>query len=546
MYFWRWAIWKAFEKNDSGPAAVSFITAASWLSGPGFLGLRALARQHADEIWVIHLGGEGRGALQDENVFAIQTPVAIVTLIRRGLPDTGSAAKVYYQQLSGTRDSKLDALSRVTPPAHEDPNWETLEAESEYSPLVPTKHEGAWSSYAALTDLFPWQQPGAKYNRAWPISPDPAVLTQRWNALLDIRENAARAEAFVTGDTGRNIYTNVAGLPPIAELRAGQPHRPIVPYAHRSFDRQWTIEDPRLANLERPSLWNSRSDRQLYLSTMTTTPLGPGPALTVATAVPDLHHFRGSYGGKDVIPLYRDSYALEPNVTGGLLQHLAEAYARESPPAPEDLTAYIYALLAHPGYHDRFSAELTMPGPRVPVTADGSLFDEVADVGRRLLWLQTFATRYVDEASGRPRTLPRGPQIAWVRPVRDIPEDPKDIRFDEGTQTLHVGSGQVSGISQEVWSFSVSGLPVLQRWLAVRTKLGTGRSTTRSTPLDRIRPQAWLDSWNDELLELAYVLTETVAMSSTQTQLLARVVDGVVLDGAQLPQPTDASRKPPR
>ena len=26
----------------------------------------------------------------------------------------------------------------------------------------------------ALTDLFPWQQPGCKFGRTWPVAPDPA------------------------------------------------------------------------------------------------------------------------------------------------------------------------------------------------------------------------------------------------------------------------------------------------------------------------------------------------------------------------------------
>lgn len=44
VYFWRWAIWKAFEAHGDGPGMVAFITGSSWLTGPGFVGLRQLAR----------------------------------------------------------------------------------------------------------------------------------------------------------------------------------------------------------------------------------------------------------------------------------------------------------------------------------------------------------------------------------------------------------------------------------------------------------------------------------------------------------------------
>ncbi|MCH8301562.1 MAG: N-6 DNA methylase, partial [Proteobacteria bacterium] len=36
VYFWRWALWKVFEQSES-PGIVAFITASSYLRGPGFL-----------------------------------------------------------------------------------------------------------------------------------------------------------------------------------------------------------------------------------------------------------------------------------------------------------------------------------------------------------------------------------------------------------------------------------------------------------------------------------------------------------------------------
>ena len=38
------------------------------------------------------LGGEGRGTRQDENVFAIQTPVAIAIAVRYGAPNPATPA----------------------------------------------------------------------------------------------------------------------------------------------------------------------------------------------------------------------------------------------------------------------------------------------------------------------------------------------------------------------------------------------------------------------------------------------------------------------
>ena len=71
------------HKTAVGPGIVSFITASSYIDGDAFSGMREHMRKICDHIDVIDLGGEGRGTRQDENVFAIQTPVAIFVAWRK-------------------------------------------------------------------------------------------------------------------------------------------------------------------------------------------------------------------------------------------------------------------------------------------------------------------------------------------------------------------------------------------------------------------------------------------------------------------------------
>jgi len=166
VYFWRWAIWKVFENDPQDKAIISFITASSWLDGPAFVGLRKLAIDTASEIWVLDLGGEGRGARKEENVFDIQSPVAIVTLVR-----TGKAAKpasVYYRRIRGTRQEKFDQLDSIQRLEVSD-GWATLKADNGEN-FIPASTNNLWSSMPLLADVFPWQQPGIKYNRMWPVA----------------------------------------------------------------------------------------------------------------------------------------------------------------------------------------------------------------------------------------------------------------------------------------------------------------------------------------------------------------------------------------
>lgn len=114
VYFWRWALWKTFEHDLAlGPGVVTFITASSFIDGDAFLGMRRHMRALCDEIWVIDLGGEGRGTRRDDNVFAIQTPVAITVAARYGSGDRKVPGKVHYTRIEGSRAEKLHRLEAL-------------------------------------------------------------------------------------------------------------------------------------------------------------------------------------------------------------------------------------------------------------------------------------------------------------------------------------------------------------------------------------------------------------------------------------------------
>lgn len=523
---------------------VAFITASSWLTGPGFVGLRQLAREVCDEAWVLDLGGDNKGANPEENVFAIETPVAIVVLIRKNKKDRKQPARIHYRRVHGSAHEKLAAMETIAD--RDDPlagNWSDG-PEAWMAPLVPPTGDAAWHSMPALADLFPWQQPGCKFGRTWPIATTRDALEQRWRHFVAASPQDKPA-LFVTAKTGRNTTTKVPGYAVLNTLSAAAPPEPIVRYGYRSFDRQWTYVDPRLTALERPALWDSRSSSQLYFAAPMTKGVSAGPTVTVMPYVPDLHAFRGSFGGKDIIPLYRDREARQPNLARGLQKALGESIGIPQPP-PEDIAAYVYTLLSATGYQQRFTEALKTPGPRVPMTADPSLWHEAVQLGRHLLWLHTWAERFVDADAGRGPRLPRLDDIGWDTEVTRMPQSSKDIVYDEAAQHLRIGDGVVTGVRPDVWRYSVSGMQVLPKWLGYRTAKGSGRAASSKNPLDKIRPSAWPDAWNDELLDLLRLLTVTLDKQPAQADLLERICAGPLITSGELPQPTPAQRKPPK
>ncbi len=140
-----------------------------------------------------------------------------------------------------------------------------------------------------------------------------------------------------------------------------------------------------------------------------------GPALRASGLIPDAHHYAGSFGGR-VFPLWADEQATQSNLKPALLSYLSKTLGR--PVTPEDLFSYIAAIAANPAYTARFQPDLSTPGLRVPLTADPALFREAADLGRRVLWLQTFGDRMADPAKGRPVGPPRVAHKPAIDPAR--------------------------------------------------------------------------------------------------------------------------------
>lgn len=537
VYFWRWSIWKVFEQDPVSPGFVGFITPSSWLNGPGFIGLRELVKDKCTDVFIVDLHGSSLRRIGDENIFGIDTAVAVALVVRSPFKPVAQTS-IRYLSVTGTKTEKFDRLGELN---LGNTRWKA-DPSLPKAHFVPATGSQEWLTFPTVTDLFPWQQPGCKFGRLWPQAPSPFILMQRWAAFTAIATKELRAKAFVTGSSGRNIETRVQGFGPLVELKPGDVSEPIDRYGYRSFDRQWAFNDPRLAKTESPSLWNSLSADQIFGVTLSSYPITSGPAMVVFTCVPDMAAFRGSFGGKDVLPLYRDK-SLSPNVSKEFLSVLHVLLSRTEEISPELFFSYCFALLAGTDYTRRFREELETPGPRIPLTRDHQLFMEMAAYGEQLVWLQTFGERF---RTGERKGLKIDSMIKWNKKPSRIPADTRDFRYDPDSQTLHVADGQLSGVGPEVWGFEVSGMPVVKKWLGYRTAKGTGKAASSTSPLDKIRPTEWEPEWSEELREIVHVLTETEKMRPAGIALLDRIMAGDLISADELPSPPEELRKPPR
>ncbi|MEV4142494.1 type ISP restriction/modification enzyme [Amycolatopsis sp. NPDC049691] len=525
IYFWRWATWKAFDAHPDEPAGVvALVCPAGFATGQGFAGMREYLRRTADEGWFIDLSPEGHQPPISTRFFREnQQPICVAVFIRRGTPNPTVPALIHRVSVSGNVPDKEGVLERL----QVDSEWDTCA--DDWSAPFRSLGDERWGSMPALSELMPWQSPGVKPNRTWVYAPDRESLSERWRALVGadadqksllFKEspdcNLRRVGPRIPGyENSRRPFADERGVPP-APTRVG----------FRSFDRQWLIPDSRLLARPRPALWGVVSDRQIFVVEQHSHDIGSGPGLVFSGLIPDMDYFMGHHGGR-VLPLYRDSAGHDPNLAPSLLQFLSSRLDVDV--TPDDLVAYLAAVVAHPAFTTRFAADLKTPGIRVPLTRRPELWMEAVRIGREIVWLHTYGQRFVDASAGR---RPGSPKMRAARPVVRVgipdTEDgmPERIGYDETTRTLHVGDGRVSPVSPSVWNYRVAGMLVVKHWFGYRKKSPSGN---RKSPLDDLVATTWTPTMTTELLELLNVLELCVAVEPRQAALLDDIMAGPLL-----------------
>lgn len=556
VYFWRWAAWKVFGPRPNTPdraGIVCFITVAGFLAGPGFQKMRDDLRRSCDEIWIIDCSPEGHQPEVNSRIFQdVQQPVCIVLASRTPNNDPAVPARVRFRALpKARRDEKFAVLASL---GLNDAGWVDVAA-GWRDPFLPAA-TGVWATFPKLSELAGDAGSGVMPGRTWVIAPDVQSLERRWMCLIEERNPTRKADLFHPhllkeglGDrhVGKVLSDGLGTLPfrDVSVEKDTQAMLPAVRYGFRSFDRQWIIADKRLINRPNPNLWMNHSRHQVYLTALEDPAPTGGPAISFTADVPDLHHYKGSFGGR-VYALYSDA-ATTPALPLGLLELLAQHYG--TAPSPEDVFTYIGAIVAHPGYVEQFRLDLTTRELRVPLTADPALFAEAAELGREVIWLHTYGERFIDPAKGRRHAPPRMPagQNPIIPKAGAIPGDaarfPGTLDYDPVANRLRVGDGFIDNVSPAVWAYSVSGKQVLRQWFSYRKKNrerpihGDRRSPS---PLGDIQPEGWPAEYTEDLISLLNVLGRLVALEPAQADLLDRICAGPLIAAAAV-----AAARPP-
>jgi hypothetical protein len=126
-------------------------------------------------------------------------------------------------------------------------------------------------------------------------------------------------------------------------------------------------------------------------------------------------------------------------------------------PTPEAIFYYIYAILHSPTYRQRYAEFLKIDFPRVPLTSNDQLFQELGTKGGELVDLHLMKSKQLNQLM----TKVDGEGDNAVTKVTYKPKE----------QRIYINKTRYfEGIAPEVWQFKVGGYQVLDKWLKDRKK----------------------------------------------------------------------------
>ena len=494
----------------TGHGLVAFITNHGWLDNPTFRGMRASLMRDFDHIYVLDLHSNAKKkertpatlAAQgdDKNVFDIEQGVAITVLIKlqghaplpavrdlfgNTVPGPRQArsalplkAQVQHAELWGSRDHKYQWLLSTE---WADVAWRTLAPTAPLLLFVP-RNEAAAPEYERgwkVTDIFPTNGTGIvtkcdqlniHFNQAecwsainWFIKADEASARQRfrlpgsevrdWNfqdAQQDVRASGphiskVQAVTYRPFDTRHAYYTGqsrgLMGWPVVKVMQhlVGFKNLGLVAIRQSVVDENFS---------------------HVYIS----------------SSLIDNRSFYSNKGIPSLFPLWLHPLGKpsRPNLAPAFLQALAtsldlptEPERHDSPQGmePEDLLAYVYAVLHAPSYRSRYAEFLKSDFPRIPITvAAGSA--------------QTFAQAWA-------ALLPLGRALIDLHLLRQVPRDLL-ARFPVAGDNAVAKPRYVSGaypaqgrvyinatqyfdaVPAATWAFKIGGYQVCEKWLKDR------------------------------------------------------------------------------
>lgn len=216
----------------------------------------------------------------------------------------------------------------------------------------------------------------------------------------------------------------------------------------------------------------------------------------------------------DQIPVILDGYRRVDNVTDATLASYREHYG-DAGITKEDIFFYVYALLHHPEYRERYEDDLKKMLPHIP-RATG--FHTYASVGRELAELHVNYEQVEQHPAVHEEISLHAPEDPWERyriGTRKMRFPKQGRRDTDYTRLEYNDYVTLTGIPAEAQGYSISGRSPLE-WIIDRYHVKTDKASgIVNDPNDFLREQGRPDAVVDLIKRLVTVSMRTQELLKT-------------------------------
>jgi len=521
--FYRWA---GDRIDENG--IIAFVTNNSYLDKRSYDGFREVVEDEFRYIYILDLGGSvvdnPKLSGKTHNVFGIQRGVAIAFMVKKK-SDAGKCQIFYSRrpEMEQTRE-KLEFLRTIKFPEirfetiHPDQhcNWLNL-TENEWDALSPvaTKEAKLSKGQPEQQVIFKLFSLGTATNRdEWVYDFEKKNLEKKVCFFYDLfnverkRWKQFNKKTTITDFVDRTIkWTSELEDHLVRGTKLIYDDRYIRSSSYRPFVKQYFYYDRVIVHrpYQQPEIFPIGSVSKNLIICFTN-PGSQKPFMALASQnIPDLH-LVGAACGTECLPLYRYTASGErvENITDWALEQFKEKYEGgkmrdESEQATASLTKldifhYVYAVLHHPAYRQKYERNLKREFPRIPFYDD---FWQWASWGRQLMDLHL----NYEQAEPYPLEREEKDSKSLARPRLIAHKDTGAVEVDTLT-TLH-------GVPAEAWAYRLGTYSALE-WVIERYKERTPKDPTIREKFNTYRFADYKEQVIDLLRRVTTVSVETM------------------------------------
>jgi predicted helicase len=404
--FFRWAT----DRLQGRDGIVCFISNNYFIDGVASDGLRKHLMQDFSQIYHLDLGGNARlnsGGQLDGNIFGIKVGVGITLAIRSSRYSTATL-KYYHVGEDLSRSEKLDYLREVKAISgvswrelhpHQNNIWLTDGLRPEFSEFIPVGAKEAKSSLStSLTaqSVFQTYSMGVKTNRDdWVYDFDAYVLSRRIMRLIETfnSEIDRWKRAGEPGDIDGFVLYDDTQIKWSRDLKADLRRKRYAEFqeakirraAYRPFTIKHYFFDPILSQdiVLQPRFYPTPAAEAENCAFVVGGYGRKDFAVIASNHISDLNFYADP---TQCFPLYtynEDGTNRRENITEWALGQFQERYGPNA--TRHDIFAYVYALLHHPQYRERYAENLKRELPRIPLVPDRAQYEALCRTGQALL-----------------------------------------------------------------------------------------------------------------------------------------------------------------